>query len=76
MLVFIQPAMIAGVAILASFVQFVARFFRLAAVATVILNGFMKTMVSLGDTPLATVLIGSQTRRAAEEQESRQRRTG
>jgi hypothetical protein len=76
MLVFIPPAMVAGVAILAGFVQFVASLVSLAAVAAMVFNGFMKTMIRLGDAPLATIFIGAQTRSAGEEQETRQRRTG
>ena len=68
--VFIPPAMIAGVAILASFVQLMASVVGLAALAPVMLNGFMKAMIRFGDTPLA-IVIGAQRRSAGEEQESR-----
>jgi hypothetical protein len=73
--VFIPPAMVAGVAILAGFVQLMASVFGLATLAPMMLDGFVKTVIRLGDAPLATVLIGAQTRSASEEQKSRQRRT-
>lgn len=69
--VFIPPAMIAGVAILASFVQLMASVVGLAALASMMLDGFMETMIRPGDTLLA-IVIGAQTRRAGKEQESRQ----
>jgi len=69
--VFVPPTMVAGVAILAGFVQVVASPLSLAAVATMIFNGFMKTMVSPGNALLA-IVIGAQTRSAGEEQKSRQ----
>ena len=68
--VFIPPAMIAGVAILASFVQLMASVFGLAALASMMLDGFMEAMIRFGDAPLA-IVIGAQTRSAGEEQESR-----
>jgi hypothetical protein len=76
MLVFIPPAMVAGVAILAGFVQFVPGFLRLAAVAAMVFDGFVKTMIGPGDAPLAIVIMGAQTRSASEEQKSSHCRTG
>jgi hypothetical protein len=75
MAVFIPPAMAAIPAILARFVQFMPRMVGLPTLASMMLDGFVKTMVSPGNSPLAIVVIGAQTRSAAEEQESRQRRT-
>jgi hypothetical protein len=75
MLVFIPPAMSAVPAIFARFVQFVPSLVRLAAFAAVMLDGFMKTMIGPRDAPLASVVIGAQTRSVGEE-ESRQRRAG
>jgi hypothetical protein len=74
--VFIPPTMIVAPAVIARFPQFVTRTVRLLALASVMLDGFMKMMIRLGDSLLATVVIGAQTRGAGEEQESRQRRTG
>jgi hypothetical protein len=76
MLVFIPPTMIVAPAIITRFAQLMPSFVRLLAFASVMLDGFMKMMVRLGDSLLATVVIGAQTRSAGEEQESRQRRTG
>jgi hypothetical protein len=73
MLVFIPPTMIATPAIFTSLVQFMASVFRLTALAAMMLDGFMKTMVGLGDAPLAVIVIGAQTRGAGKEQESGQR---
>jgi hypothetical protein len=56
------------------FAQLMTRMVRLFAFAPMMLDGFVKTMVSLGDPLLA--FVGARTRSAAEEQESRQRRTG
>jgi hypothetical protein len=76
MLVFIPPTMIVAPAVIARFPQFVTRTVRLLALASVMLDGFMKMMIRLGDSLLATVVIGAQTRGAGEEQESRQRSAG
>jgi hypothetical protein len=56
MAVFIPPAMVAVVAFLASFVQVVASGFGLAALASMMLDGFMKTVICAGDTLLAIVI--------------------
>ncbi len=74
MLVFVPPAVIAVPAILARFVQFMTRVIGLAAVAAMIFDGFMKTMIGLGDAPLA-IFVRSQTWGASEEQETRKCRT-
>jgi hypothetical protein len=68
--VFIPPTMVARVAILAGFVQIMASLLSLAAVATMVFNGFMETMIRPGNALLA-IIIGAQTRNASEEQESR-----
>src|SRR6267154_2055971 len=69
--VFIPPATIAGVAILAGFVELTASLVGLAAVATMVFNGFMETMIGPGNALLA-IVVGAQTRSASEEQKSRQ----
>src|SRR5712671_328927 len=69
--VFIPPAVIAGVAILAGFVELTASLVGLAAVATMVFNGFMETMIGPGNALLA-IVVGAQTRSASEEQKSRQ----
>ena len=71
MAIFVPPAMVPGVTILAGFVQVMASLLSLAAVATVVFNGFMETMVGPGNAFLA-IVIGAQTRSAGEEQKSRQ----
>ena len=76
MLVFIPPAMSAAPAIFARFVQFVPSLIGLFAFAPMTLDRFMKMMIRPADAALAIVVIGAQTRRTAEEQESRQRRAG
>ena len=73
--VFIPPAMVAGVAILAGFVELTASAIGLAAFASMMLNGFMKAMIGPGNALLA-IVVGAQTRSAGEEQKSRQCRTG
>jgi hypothetical protein len=75
MAIFIPPAMAVIPAILARFAQLGARMIRLPALASMMLDRFVKTMVSLGNAVLA-IVIRAQTRSACEEQESRQRRTG
>jgi hypothetical protein len=47
-----------------------ASLLSLAAVATMVFNGFMETMIRPGNALLA-IIIGAQTRSAGEEQESR-----
>jgi hypothetical protein len=74
--VFIPPAMAVIPAMFTRFAQLGARMVGLAAFASMMLDGFVKAMVSLGDSMLAIVVIGLQTRSAAEKQESRQCRTG
>ncbi len=54
--VFIPPAMVAGVAILACFVELTASLVGLTAVATMVFNGFMKTMIGPGNALLATII--------------------
>jgi hypothetical protein len=76
MFVFIPPAMRVAPAIFARFVQFVTRMVRLLAFTAVMLDRFMQMMIRLGDAPLAIIILGAQTRRAGEEQKSRQRRAG
>jgi hypothetical protein len=76
MLVFIPPTMSAVPAILARLVQFMASVVRLPALTPMTLDGFVKMMIGPRDAPLASVVIGAQTRSAGEEQESRQRGAG
>jgi hypothetical protein len=54
--VFVPPAMIAGIAILAGFVQIMASLLSLAAIATVVFNGFVKTVVGPGNALLTTII--------------------
>jgi hypothetical protein len=75
MRVFIPPAMSAAPAILARLMQLGTRMIRLPAISTMMLYRLMKTMIGLGDTPLAIVIIGAQAGRTGKKQESRQRRT-
>jgi hypothetical protein len=72
MFVFIPPAVRVAPAIFARFVQFMTRMIRLFAFTAVMLDRFMEMMIRLGDPPLASVILGAQTRRAGEEQKSRQ----
>jgi hypothetical protein len=74
--VFIPPAMPVVPTVFARFAQLVPSFVRLLAFASMMLDGVMKMMVRPGDSLLAIVFIGAQTRRAGEEQESRQSRAG
>lgn len=73
MFIFVPPLMVAVVTIFASFVQSMASVVSLTAFASMMLDGFVKTMVSLSDALLAIVVIGTHTRGAGEKQESRQR---
>jgi hypothetical protein len=75
MLVFIPPATIVAPTVVARLAQFASRVICLAAVATVVFNSFVKMMIGLRDSFLATVFSGPQTRSAAEEQKSRQHST-
>jgi hypothetical protein len=75
MTIFIPPAMIAAPAIFARFAQVMARSLGLFAIAAMMLDGFVKTMIRFGNALLAIVVGGAQTWSAAE-QESRKRRTG
>jgi len=74
--VFIPPTMIAAPAVLARFAQLVPSFVRLLALAPMMLDGVMKAVIRPGNSLLVIVVIGAQTRRAGEEQESRQRGPG
>ena len=69
--VFIPPTMVAGVAIFAGFVELTARLVSLTAVAAMVFNGFMETMIRPGNALLA-VVISAQRRSAGEKQKSRQ----
>jgi hypothetical protein len=74
--VFIPPAMPVLPTKFARFAQLVPGFVCLLALAPMMFDGFMKVMIRPGDSLLAIVVIGAQTRSAGEEKESRQRRTG
>jgi hypothetical protein len=76
MFVFIPPAVRVAPAIFARFVQFVTRMIRLFAFTAVMLDRFMEMMIRLGDAPLASVIIGAQTRSSGEEKKARQRSAG
>jgi hypothetical protein len=65
--------MVAVPAVLAGFTQLAPSVVRLAASASMMLDCFMKTVIRLGDSPLASFVIGAQTRRAGEKQESGER---
>jgi hypothetical protein len=71
--VFVPPTVKVRKAILARFVQFMASVVRLLALAPMMFDGLMKTMIGPGDAPLASIVIGAQTRCAGEEQKARQR---
>jgi len=71
--VFVPPLVKVRKAILARFVQFMASVVRLPTLTPMMLDGFMKTMIGPGDAPLASIVIGAQTRCAGEEQKARQR---
>jgi hypothetical protein len=73
--IFIPPTFVAVPAVLARFMQLRTRMIRLPALAPMMLDGFMKTMIGLRDTPLADVVIGAQTRRTGEKQEPGKRST-
>jgi hypothetical protein len=68
--VFIPPAMVAGIAILAGFVQIAASVIGLSAFAPMMLNGFMKAMIRARDSLLA-IILGAQARRSTKQQKSR-----
>jgi hypothetical protein len=67
--VFIPPTFVAVPALLACLTQLSTRMLRLSALAAVMLDGVMKTMIGLGDTSLASAVIRAQTRRPGEKQE-------
>jgi hypothetical protein len=71
--VFVPPLVKVRKAILARFVQFMASIVRLLTLTPMMFDGFMKTMIGPGDAPLASIVIGAQTRCAGEEQKARQR---
>jgi hypothetical protein len=73
MSVLIPPTVAAVPAILTRFAQLRARMVGLTALASMMLDGFMKAMIRFGNAPLAIVVICAQTRGATEEQESGQR---
>jgi hypothetical protein len=72
--VFVPPPVRVRKAVLARFVQFMASVVRLLTLTPMMFDGFMKTMIGPGDAPLASIVIGAQTRCAGEEQKARQRR--
>jgi len=71
--VFVPPLVKVRKAILARFVQFMASVVRLLTLTPMMFDGYMKTMIGPGDPPLASIVIGAQTRCAGEEQKARQR---
>jgi hypothetical protein len=76
MTVFVPPTMTVVPAILARLAQLGASVFGLLAFASMMLDSFVKTMVSFRNAPLAIVFAGAQSWCAAEEQKSRQCRSG
>jgi len=65
--VFVPPTMALVPAVFPRFTQLVACTIRLLALPTVMLHGFVQSMVRLGDAALATVVvIGKRTRRSGE----------
>jgi hypothetical protein len=75
MAVFVPPTMTVLPAILAGLAQIAARVVGLLALASMMLDGFMETMIRSRNAPLA-IVIGAQSWHAGEEQKSRQGRTG
>jgi len=73
--IFVPPAMTVLPAVLARFPQMVASVIGLAALASMMLDSFMKTMIRSRNTLLA-IIVGPQSWRACEEQKSGQGRTG
>ena len=65
MLMFIPPSMVGIPAMLTCFVQIVAPLLSLLALVAVMLNSFVKSVVSSRDASLA-IVIGIQVRRAEE----------
>jgi hypothetical protein len=55
--VFIPPAVPFVPAALTGFVQFMPRTIRLSALPTVVLHGFVKFVVRLGNAALATIVV-------------------
>jgi hypothetical protein len=75
MAVFVPPTMTVLPAIRARFAQFGARVVGLLTLASMMLDGFMKTVIRFRNAPLAIIITGAQRRRACEKQESRQHRS-
>jgi len=69
--IFVPPAMTVLPAVLARFPQMVASVIGLAALASMMLDSFMKTMIRSRNTLLA-IIVGPQSWRACEEQKSGQ----
>jgi len=73
--VFVPPTMALVPAVFPRFTQLVACTIRLLALPTVMLHGFVQSMVRLGDAALATVVvIGKRTRRSGESKQANKRR--
>ena len=68
--IFIPPAAAVFIAVGAGFPEFVPPVFGLRALHAVVLDGFMKFVVCLGDAPL-TIVVRAEDRRG-DEKESRQ----
>ena len=62
--VFVPPPVKVRKAIFARFVQFMAGVVRLLTLTPMMFDGYMKTMIGPGNAPLASIVIGAQTRRA------------
>ena len=73
--VFVPPTVAVLPAIFARFTQLVPGVIGLAALASMVLDSFMKTMIRSRNSLLA-IVVGPQSWRACEHQESRQGRSG
>jgi hypothetical protein len=73
--VFVPPAMLLAPATLARFVKFAALVLRLAAVASMFLDGLVEFVVRMRDPALTAVdVFGVKPRRCAEEKDCAQER--
>jgi hypothetical protein len=75
--VFVPPTMPLVPAVLAGLMQFTPCAICLSAIPTVMLHGFVQSVVRLGDTALATmVVIRKRTRRSGEAQQASKQCSG
>ena len=64
--VFIPPTVVQVPAAFACFPQFMSSMVRLPAVPTVMLDGFVESMIRLHDSPLTMIVIGESSRSGCE----------